>query len=75
MNQTFLKALKQNKWIEIVNDWTYQKENWVIQRDTGSWWMIINSVTNSRIFDFPEPTDLTGTWTVNLIQRLCEIDA
>ena len=73
MNQKFLHALQENKWVEISDDWTYKKDDWVIQRDTGSWWMIINSNSNFRGFDFPDPTDHTAGWTANLIEHLCKL--
>ena len=73
MNKLFLAALKNNQWMEISNDWEYRKGEWLITRDTGSWWMIINSKTSFRGFDFPEPTDHTATWTVNLIEHLCKL--
>ncbi len=74
MNQTFLIALLQNQWTEISHDWVYKKYDYTLQRDTGSWWMIINNGSNSRVFDFPEPKDSTANWTVNLIEHLCKID-
>jgi hypothetical protein len=72
MNKIFLEALQKNHWTEISNDWVYKKGEWLITRDTGSWWMIINSRTNFRGLDFPEPTDHTAPWTVNLIEHLCK---
>lgn len=73
MNKFFLEALQQNQWREVSNDWEYKKGDWIIIRDTGSWWMIINSKTNFRGSDFPEPTDHTARWTVNLIKHLCQL--
>lgn len=73
MNKTFLEALQKNGWVEMSTDWEYKKDDWLIARDTGSWWMIINSKTNFRGFDFPEPTDYTVPWTVNLIEHLCKL--
>ena len=70
MNSVFLTKLKENNWIEVSDDWEYKKGNWRILRDTGSWWMIESS-PNHRLFDFPEPTDSTAPWTVNLIEHLC----
>lgn len=71
MNQVFLEKLLTNGWTEIWYDWEYKKGDWRILRDTGSWWMIINK--ERRVFDFPEPTDYTAPWTVNLIEYLCSL--
>jgi len=73
MNKTFFETLQKNGWVEISNDWEYKKGDWLIARDTSSWWMIINSKTNFRGFDFPEPTDYIVPWTVNLIEHLCKL--
>lgn len=73
MNQSFLNCLQKNQWEEISNDWEYRKGEWLIARDTSSWWMMINSKTNFRGFDFPEPTDNSAPWTVNLIEHLCKL--
>jgi hypothetical protein len=73
MNKTFLEALKANNWKEISNDWEYGKGDWLVLRDTGSWWIITNKKTNFRGLDFPDPTDTTAVWTVNLIEHLCKL--
>jgi hypothetical protein len=70
MNQVFLSALTEKGWTEFSYDSEYRKGSWVIVRDTGSWWMIF-IMTNQRVFDFPEPSDITAGWTVNLIEHLC----
>lgn len=69
----FLKKLKENNWSEVAYNWEYRKGNWVIKRDTGSWW-IVGTQSNPRIFDVPEPTSITAVWTVNLIEHLCKMD-
>jgi hypothetical protein len=73
MNQIFLKKLLENGWAEISDDREYRKGAWTILRDTGSWWMIMTKEGN-RVFDFPEPTDSTALWTVNLIDHLCLLE-
>lgn len=73
MNLTFLNALKENNWIEVSYDWEYRKGEWIILRDTSSWWMI-ETTSISRVFDFPEPNDHTAPWTVNLIEHLCSLE-
>lgn len=74
MNPAFLNALKENNWIEISHDWKYLKGNWLIHRDTSSWWMIFLN-NNHKVFDFFEPNEMTAKWTVNLIEKLCSSEA
>lgn len=73
METLFLKRLKENNWTEVVFDTEYRKGSWFIVRDTGSWWMV-GTENNSRVFDVPEPSDYTATWTINLIEHLCKMD-
>ena len=69
----FLKTLKEHNWTEIAHNWEYSKGDWVVKRDSSSWW-IVGTNLNPRIFDVPEPTSITAVWTVNLIEHLCEMD-
>ena len=69
----FIKKLKDNDWAEIASNWEYRKGNWVVKRDSGSWW-IVGTRANPRIFDVPEPSSTTAVWTVNLIEHLCKMD-
>jgi hypothetical protein len=69
----FIKKLKDNDWTEIAYNWEYRKGNWVIKRDSGTWW-IVGTRANPRIFDVPEPGSTTAVWTVNLIEHLCQMD-
>jgi hypothetical protein len=69
----FIKKLKDNNWAEIAYNWEYRKGDWVIKRDSSSWW-IVGTRGNPRIFDVPEPTGITSVWTVNLIEHLCRMD-
>jgi hypothetical protein len=72
-NMGFLKKLKENHWTEIAYNWEYRKGDWVVRRDSSSWW-IVGTGTNPRIFDVPEPSGITAVWTVNLIEHLCKMD-
>jgi hypothetical protein len=72
MNKIFLEALQKNQWTEISNDCKYKKGEWLIARDTSSWYMIINSKTNFRVLAYPEPSAYTAPLTVNLIEHLCK---
>ena len=69
----FLKTLREHHWDEVAYNWQYRKGDWVVRRDSSSWW-IVGTKTNPRIFEVPEPTSITAVWTVNLIEHLCKMD-
>lgn len=69
----FLKTLREHHWNEVAYNWEYRKGDWVVRRDSSSWW-IVGTKSNPRIFDVPEPSSTTAVWTVNLIEHLCEVD-
>lgn len=73
MEKTLIHTLKEKGWTEVTADWEYRKENWVILRDTSSWW-IVGTSSNPRIFDIHEPTEYESAWTANLIEHLCKME-
>ena len=69
----FVALLKNNGWLEILEDWEYRKGSWVILRDTGNWWML-GTINTPRLFDIPELDTYYEVWIVNLIEHLCKSD-
>jgi hypothetical protein len=73
MGKSLIETLKENGWTEVKEDWEYRKGNWVILRDTSSWWMI-GTDKNPRVFDIHEPKEYESKWTANLIEHLCKME-
>lgn len=73
MTATFLLALKNAGWREIQHAVCYRKGSWQIVFDTSSW-MEIGTAKTARLFDVPVPEASLETWTVKLIEHLCETD-
>ena len=73
MKKSLIYTLKENEWIEVKEDWEYRKGNWVVLRDTSSWWIICTK-SNPRVFDIHEPSEYESKWTVNLIEHLCKME-
>jgi hypothetical protein len=69
----FLKQLQNNGWQEVNKDWEYRKGKWVVYRDTSRWFMV-GTEANPRVFDVPYPTNTDVSWSVNLIEHLCEME-
>jgi hypothetical protein len=61
--------LLEASWIETSPS-EYRKGSWIASADTNSWWMI-GTREQPRVFDVADPTDLTATWTLNLIEHIC----
>jgi hypothetical protein len=71
MSNIFIHELLQKGWKEVQHDWQYHKNDFILQRDTSSWWIL--SIKEKRIFDIAEPVEQQIRWMVNLIEYLCEI--
>jgi rubrerythrin len=73
MEKSLTKTLKENGWIEVKEDWEYRKKNWIVLRDTSSWWMV-GTNSNPRVFDVHEPMEYESKWTTELIEHLCKME-
>lgn len=73
MNSFLTIELTKSGWTEVNADIEYRKNNWVLFRDTSSWWML-GTISNPRVFDIHEPTVYEYKWTVNLIEHLCKME-
>jgi len=73
MRKLLIQILKENGWTEVKENWEYRKENWVLLRDTSSWWMV-GTDSNPYVFDVPEPMEHEAKWTANLIEHLCRME-
>jgi hypothetical protein len=67
------KLLKGKGWTEIAPMGEYAKGSWRILFDTSSW-MIVSTTSNPRVFDVHVPGDYESSWTVNLIEHLCNME-
>jgi len=73
MRKSLVQTLKENGWTEVKEDWEFRKGNWVVLRDTSSWWMVGTNL-NPRVFDVHEPMEFEAKWTANLIEHLCKME-
>jgi len=69
----FADDLKRHGWTEIVDLWKYAKGDWKVHFDTSSW-LIVETKSNPRVFDVHVPGDYESSWTVNLIEHLCQME-
>ncbi len=72
MELSFIELLKKDGWSEVKHDWLYTKEKFRLQRDTSSWWILLEE--ENRIFDIAEPATYQRAWMINLINYLCRIN-
>ena len=73
MGKSLIQTLRERGWTEVQEDWEYRKENWIVLRDTSSWWMA-GTDANPRVFDVHEPSEYESGWTTNLIEHLCKME-
>jgi hypothetical protein len=69
----FLEQLKDKGWQEVSKDWEYRKGEWVVYRDTSRWFMV-GTEANPRVFDVPFPSDADVSWSIKLIEHLCQME-